>query len=78
MADDESGSQLLIRLFQHTLSEDPKIRTAAYRALGNFEPEMSVISCLLNGLDDNDPNVRRAAGSSLIKFGYFNRAAMAM
>ena len=78
MSEDESGSQLLIRLFEHTLSEDPKIRAAAYRALGNFEPEMSVISCLLNGLEDTDPHARRAAGASLIKFGYFNRTAMAM
>jgi HEAT repeat protein len=76
MSEDENGSQLLIRLFEHTLSDDPKIRSAAYKALGNFEPEMSVISCLLNGLDDNDPQARRSAGASLIKFGYFNRTAM--
>lgn len=71
--DDKNGrSELLTKLFSHTLSDDPKIRKAAYKALRNFEPEYSVISCLLNGLDDSDSEVRRMAGAVLMSFGYIN------
>jgi HEAT repeat protein len=69
MSDSDRG-QLLLSLFSHTMSEDPHIRAAAYRALSNFDPEDSIISCLLNGMSDENPLVRKAAGSSLIKFGY--------
>ena len=63
------------KLFGHTLSDDPHIRSAAYRALANFDPDDSIITCLLNGLEDDDIIVRRSAGSVLIEFGYLNARA---
>lgn len=70
---DLENSALIIRLFEHSLSEDPQVRAAAYRALGTFEPEDSIVSCLLNGIDDENSTVRREAGKVLIRFGYLDR-----
>ena len=63
---------LLVKLFEHTLSGDPKLRAAAYRALANFPPDDSIVSCLLNGLSDVDSGVRRAAGFVLMSYGYLS------
>ena len=69
---DKPNPELLHKLFQHTMSDNPQIRAAAYTALSNFEPDDSVISCLLAGLEDENPAVRKAAGGSLIDLGYLN------
>ena len=74
--DYSDDAELLHRLFAHTLSPDPKLRAAAYSALSNFSPEESVLSCLLAGLEDESPDVRRAAGSVLIQFGCYDRNEM--
>ena len=66
------NTDLLHKLFLHTLSDDPHVRAAAYLALSNFEPDDSILSCLLNGLEDDNAAVRKAAGSVLIEFGYLN------
>lgn len=70
MNDPDDRRDLLKKLFEHTLSQDPKLRAAAYRALVNFPPEDSIVSCLLSGLSDEDYGVRRAAGSVLMSYGY--------
>jgi len=69
-------TELLHKLFSHTLSNDPKLRAAAYLALSNFTPEDSILSCLLAGLEDPAPEVRKAAGSVLIQFGCYDRSDM--
>lgn len=69
----EDKMELLKKLFQHTLSDDSMIRAAAYRALSNFQPEDSIISCLLNGMEDPSATARHAAGASLIHLGCLNQ-----
>ncbi|NCB53015.1 MAG: HEAT repeat domain-containing protein [Clostridia bacterium] len=77
MNDPDDRRDLLVKLFEHTLSQDPKLRAAAYRALVNFPPEDSIVSCLLSGLSDEDRVVRRAAGSVLMSYGYLSEKARA-
>ncbi|MGE4485816.1 MAG: HEAT repeat domain-containing protein [Oscillospiraceae bacterium] len=74
MNDPDDRRDLLVKLFEHTLSDDPKLRAAAYRALANFPPDDSIVSCLLSGLSDEDHGVRRAAGSVLMSHGYLSEA----
>ena len=68
------NTDLLYKLFRHTLSDDPHVRAAAYLALSNFKPDDSIKICLLTGLEDENAAVRRAAGSVLIELGYLNAA----
>lgn len=75
MQNDDAGRRLLSRLFEHTLSNDPNIRAAAYTAMTNFEPDSSILTCLNNGLNDHDAIVRRAAGGALIQLGCLNPVA---
>ncbi len=69
---DKPNPELLHKLFEHTMSDNPNIRAAAYTALENFTPDDSVVSCLLAGLEDESPAVRKAAGGALIDLGYLN------
>ena len=70
MPNNKDNSEILSKLFEYTLSDDPLLRSAAYRALGNYPKEDSIISCLLNGLEDEDPGVRKTASYTLLSFGY--------
>ena len=70
----DNDSDLLHKLFQHTLSDDPNLRAAAYKAMANFNPpDTSTISCLMNGLNDPSATVRKAASSALLNLGYLNK-----
>jgi HEAT repeat protein len=69
---EKPNPELLKKLFEHTLSDNPAIRAAAYTAMENFEPDDSIVSCLLSGLEDENPQVRKAAGGALIDLGYLN------
>ena len=66
----ENDNELMVKIFSHTLSDDPQIRAAAYKALSNFRPQESVVTCLMSGINDEEPFVRKAAGASLISLGY--------
>ena len=70
MLDNKDSSEILPKLFEYTLSDDPKLRSAAYRALGNFPKEDSIISCLMTGLEDEDTGVRKTAAYTLLSMGY--------
>lgn len=70
----DTDSELLHKLFEHTISDDPNLRAAAYRAMANFDPpDNSTLSCLINGLNDPDSSVRKAAAATLLNLGYLNR-----
>lgn len=56
--------QLLENLIQYTCSPDPKLRIAAYTALGRV-PAKESVDCLLRGLEDGHPAVREIAKRSL-------------
>jgi len=56
-------------LFELTLSPDAAVRTEAYRALGRFKGETSVISCLLAGIYDTDREARIAAINAIANVG---------
>ena len=72
MNDLKNDNELMVKIFSHTISDDPQIRAAAYKALSNFQPQESVVTCLMNGINDEEPLVRKAAGASLISLGYLN------
>lgn len=56
--------KLLENLVGYTCSPDPKLRIAAYTALGRI-PAKASVDCLLKGMEDSHPAVREIAKRSL-------------
>ena len=56
-------------LFELTLSSETEVRAQAYEALGHFKGETSVISCLLSGIYDPDPQAKLAAIHAIANVG---------
>lgn len=60
----DTQAQFMKNMIRHTYSADPKLRFAAYTALGRMEAAESV-DCLLRGMDDEQPAVRETAKRAL-------------
>lgn len=56
--------KFLKNLIGYTCSPDPKLRIAAYTALGRIAAKASV-DCLLQGMEDEHPAVQEVAKRSL-------------
>ena len=69
MAAVNHNPKMLSRLLEHSLSEDPRLRSAAYMAMRHFPPGEDVISCLIKGLSDENELVRETAARTLDALG---------
>lgn len=60
----DTQKKLLKNLIGYTCSPDPRLRIAAYTALGRL-PVKESVDCLLQGLEDGHPAAREIAKRSL-------------